>query len=245
MTALLLRDRAVGQLRNDVHANLSRYREENFDFLTEDSQWRFETDIELDENEVSAIRTPTADENFDAYNCAAMLRIFPKLTPYQGGDERLWTYMAHTLLLKYGRARWPIPTDDEKAIGHIRKHFFASAQRQLERDNLASRLWWMGHLCKRAPSINIEKALEVLLFRSDVRANVIERPTVSQSIPVFTAILRKLLASYEGDKHLFERRLFRRIMIALNGKGGFKLLDVLNAAQIDNLLNDIISERTA
>jgi uncharacterized protein DUF6339 len=172
-----------------------------------------------------------------------MLKIFPCLTRYQGGDERLWTYVAHTLLLKYGRARWPIPKDDEKASGHIRKHFFAANQRQLERDNLASRLWWMGTLCARVPSIRLETALEVLLFRSDVRANVIERPTVSQSLTVFTAILRRLLASYEGDKDLFERKLFRRIMIALNGLGGFKLLDVLDSTSIDRLLDNIISEK--
>ena len=95
------------------------------------------------------------------------------------------------------------------------------------------------------PSIGLEKALEVLLFRSDVRANVIERPTISQSIAVFTAILKRLLASYDGNRELFERQLFRRIMIALNGVGGFKLLDVLDTASIDQLLDSIIAEQTA
>ena len=32
----------------------------------------------------------------------------------------------HALMLDYARARWPIPTDDSKAISHIKNNFFGA-----------------------------------------------------------------------------------------------------------------------
>ena len=110
---------------------------------------------------------------------------------------------------------------------------FAANHRQLERDNVGSRLWWMGYLCKRIDDkLPLDKALEVLLYRTDVRANLIERPTTAQSVQVFLGMMTKLKESYGGEKNLFERTNFRRTMAYLNGLGGYKLLDVLGAARI-------------
>ena len=89
----------------------------------------------------------------------------------------------------------------------------------------------------------LKQALEVFLFRSDVRANIVERPTTAQSVAVFSALLRKLAQSYSGKKKLFERSTFRSLMIHLNGLGGYKLLDALDAKAVESLIDDLLATR--
>jgi hypothetical protein len=143
-------------------------------------------------------------------------------------------------LLDYTRKRWPIPDDDEAAVSHIRKHFFGKDKRAIERDNAVSRLWWMAFLCQRVPQLSMTEALQVLLYRSDVRANIIERPTASQSIVVFSAVLKKLHASYQGQKKLFERAVFRPFMMRINSVGGVKLLDCMSEQQMTELIDRVV-----
>jgi hypothetical protein len=126
-------------------------------------------------------------------------------------------------------------------VKHIRQHFFGRDKRAIERDNAASRLWWMAFLCQRVPALATSEALQVLLYRSDVRVNIIERPTASQSIVVFGAILKTLHASYVGQKCLFERDAFRPFMRRINSIGGVKLLDCLSETQITELIDHVVA----
>lgn len=241
MKLRFLKERALGELRRTIKDNLERYRSGEFDYLAADPSLSFESNIEFDEATLSKLRSPEGAELFEPENCAAFLAALKKLTPYEAADERLWVMLSHTSMLEHGRARWPIPKIDADAISHIETHFFASTQRGLERDNVASRLWWMGHLCARVEGLSMKEGLDALLHRADVRANIVERPTTGQSIPVFSAILRKLAKSYAGNKKLFERKLFRPLMVKLNGLGGYVLLDALDTGTIEKLIGDIIA----
>jgi hypothetical protein len=155
----------------------------------------------------------------------------------------LWVYLTHTTLLDYARKRWPIPEDDEEAEKHIRKHFFASDRRQMERDNAASRLWWMGHLCQRVEGLPLEDALKAFLFRSDVRANIIERPTISQATNVFAVIIERLWESLNGKQALFDRQKFRQLMMEINSIGGFRLLDCLSERDVGAMVDQAVLDR--
>jgi hypothetical protein len=243
MRIKLLRERALIDLRSKVRVNLDLYRTGNFDYLNLDPALSFNSEIDLLEEEVSKLRSPVGPQSFEAENCATMLAALPALTPYQAADERLWAMLSHTVLLSHARARWPIPSKSDEAEEHIRKHFFAQNYRQLERDNIGARLWWMGHLCSRVKGMPLKQALDVFLFRSDVRANIVERPTTAQSVAVFSALLRKLAQSYDGKKKLFERSTFRSLMIHLNGLGGYKLLDALDAKAVESLIDELIATR--
>jgi Family of unknown function (DUF6339) len=243
MKVKLLRERALVDLRSKVKANLDLYRTGNFEYLNLDPALSFNSEVDLLEDEISKLRSPVGPQSFEAENCVTMLAGLPDLTPYQAADERLWTMLSHTVLLSHARARWPIPSKPDEAEEHIRKHFFAQNYRQLERDNVGARLWWMGHLCARVKGMTLKQALDVFLFRSDVRANIVERPTTAQSVAVFSALLRKLGQSYNGKKKLFERNTFRSLMIQLNGLGGYKLLDALDAKSVENLIDDLLATR--
>jgi Family of unknown function (DUF6339) len=98
----------------------------------------------------------------------------------------------------------------------------------------------MAFLCQRIPGLSMQEALQVLLHRSDVRANIVERPTTSQSIVVFSAIIKKLHASYAGQKKLFERALFRRFIVRINSIGGVKLLDCMSEQQMTELIDRVV-----
>jgi len=152
----------------------------------------------------------------------------------------MWIYLTHVNLVNYTRNRWPIPEEDEKAVNHIRTHFFVNGVRGIERDNAASRLWWMAYISSRCQTLSLKDALQCLLFRTDVRANIIERPTTAQNPLLLSAILTKLNESYHGDQGLFERDKFRDFMIELNLLGGVKLLDSLDKYTIDKIVASLV-----
>lgn len=239
----MLRSTTVESLRSNVSQNLERYRTGNFAQLDLDSSQYIELDVDLNPAALKKLKTPDGDEYYEVANCLAAHSYLGALTAYDARDERLWAHLCHTVFLEYGRERWPIPVDDEKAIAHIQTHFFARTNRQIERDNIASRLWWMAHLCTRVEGVNQKEALGAFLFRSDVRANIIERPTVAQSANVFSVILKGLIASAKGKKALFERTTFRRVMMELNSVGGFRLLDALPESELDRIFSDVVSKR--
>lgn len=233
----LLRSRIVQQLARDVSDNLSRYRHDNFDFLGADPANFFEIDQEFDDQKLSHVDCEIGDHK-EVECCIHIYEAMGQISPYLARDSRLWVYLTHTSLLEYARKRWPIPSDDEKAVSHIRKHFFATGTRGIERDNAASRLWWMATLCSRVSGLTLAEALTSFLHQYDVRANIIERPTTSQSVPVFSCVLKKLNESYNGNKKLFEREKFRSVMKELNLQGGVKLLETLSEHEIGRIVDE-------
>ena len=101
----------------------------------------------------------------------------------------------------------------------------------------------MAHLCTRVSGVSKEAALQAFLLRSDVRANIIERPTVAQSSNLFSALLKALIKSASGKKALFERAAFRKLMVELNSIGGFRLLDGLPENELSRILDEVVKTR--
>lgn len=243
MKARMVRAKTLQQLRVGIKDNLPHYRSGNFEFLDLDPTQYHELNVDTDESALANLKSPVGEDLFEVENCLATFDYLKGLRLYDARDERLWVYLAHTKFLEHARSRWPIPADDDKAISHINTHFFAKANRQVERDNVASRLWWMAHLCTRVEGIPLGDALRAFLLRADVRANIVERPTVAQSSHVFSALLKTLIASAAGKSALFERAVFRRFMVELNSIGGFKLLDSLPESDLSLILQDIIGTK--
>lgn len=243
MKARLLRAEALDRLRSSIAVNLDRYRNSGFGYLEADPAFSFEHDVDVDDVALAMLKAPSDGSFYEVENCEIVYQACRTLRPYDARDERFWVYLSHTLLLDHARRRWPLPEDDGEAAAHIAKHWFARDKRQVERDQVGSRLWWMGHLCARVDGVDHNLALRAFLFRSDVRANLIERPTVSQSIGLFSAIVKRLIQSFKGRQELFERRAFRQLMMEINSVGGYRLLDCLTPGDIDCMLDAIIADR--
>jgi len=246
VTLRFLRDRTLTDLKKKVRVNLPLYRKKGFGFLESDASRSFESPVEIADNLAALLKVPKKkDDLYDVENCEVVYRNMRQVTPYVATDERMWAMLSHTVMLDYTRARWPIPSDDDAAVKHISTHFFAWTQRQLERDNAASRLWWIAHICSRVDGLALKKALTAFLYRSDVRANIIERPTTAASDLIFSELIKLLSKSYDGDKKLFERAQFRRAMVRLNGYGGYHLLDAMDAKPVQALLTRFATEAPA
>lgn len=236
----LLRSRSIQQLSVDVPANLARYRSGSFDYLDADPSHYLEVGNQVDDERLAEVNC-TAGDHREVSCCMRIYEAMGPIPPYLARDPRVWVYLTHTNLLDYARKRWPIPDDDDAAITHIRKHFFAVGSRGIERDNAASRLWWMAAICSRVRGLSLEEALTAFLHQYDVRANIIERPTTSQSVPVLSALLKRLHESYQTDRKLFERRKFRSVMKELNLRGGVRLLAALDEQEIRRIIDECVS----
>lgn len=241
MKARFFKAQKVRDLTQSIQENLTLYRAGNFDFIANDPEAHFETSLEIDEEKLLMIDCDPSNHK-EADNCILMFEGMGNISHYLARDERLWTYLTHTILLKYTRNRWPIPVDDEKAIKHIKNHFFCIGARGVERDNASSRLWWTASLCSRATGLSLKDSLTSILHQYDVRSNIIDRPTTSQNLSIFSVVLQKLHDSYMTDKKLFERERFRSFMKWLNLVGGVKLLGALPEAKIANIVDDCISK---
>lgn len=237
MKARFLKAAKISELFQRVPEHLNVYRFGEFDFLRTDPAFFFEVEHEISDEELQAVACAEDDQNEIAC-CIRMFNALGSFSPYLARDPRLWVSLTHSELLPYSRTRWPIPEDNQKAVAHIRKHFFAVGSRGIERDNAASRLWWMAYICSRVKGLTLEEALGSFLYQSDVRANIIERPTTSQSVEVFTALLKKLHDSYHSDKALFARERFRALMKKLNLKGGVTLLSGLGEHEIARIVDE-------
>lgn len=241
MKARFLKTSKMRELASKINDNLELYRAGNFDFVSNDPEYYFESEATISEEVLRSVSCTNSDLN-EVDSCIKVFSGIGLISEYLAREERLWVYLTHTLLLDYARKRWPIPADPKKAEKHIRTHFFCSGARGIERDNAASRLWWMASLCNRCSDMPLEESLACFLYQSDVRANIIERPTTSQNVRIFNAILQRLHDSLSSDKALYGREKFRLFMKNLNLQGGVKLLAALPDAQIKEILDHCIAD---
>lgn len=240
MKARFFKEKYLKELELNIAENLSLYRTGNFDFEANNTDHYFEATFEVDEIKLKSL-LPSNKNEAEVQNCMLIFEAMQNLTHFHARDARLWVYLTHTVLLSYTRARWAIPADDVAAVKYIKDHFFCIANRGIERNNAASRLWWMAALCNRVNDLDFKVALTIFLHKSDVRANILERPTTSQCLNIFSAILRKLHESYQLDEKLFERSVVREAMKKLNLAGGVKLLGVLPEQQVNALVAKCLS----
>jgi len=236
MKARFLKASKMRELASAIPDNVERYRNGDFCLQLNDPEYYFEAGFDVDEEILDKL--DCSQENLNEVNsCITVYEGVGAISEYLARDERFWVYLTHTLLLEYTRKRWPIPGDNEKAEKHIRAHFFCIGARGIERNNAASRLWWMAALCRRCTGMTLQNALTCFLYASDVRANIIERPTTSQNVRIFGAILSRLYASYMSDKSLYGRDRFRQFMKNLNLHGGVRLLAALSDSEIEKILD--------
>ncbi len=235
----------VDRLREGVGENLAWYRDEGNTSLDEMLGEYGEMSKEVDGACFGALNENT-DEKSDIDNVLSIYKTFGCLSPQQAAEERIWVYATHVSAKQYTARRWSkIPADSDKATKYIRLHYFASGPRGLMRDNAIARLWWMGYLASRCQDYNLEKTLRILLKDSDVRANLLERSSLSMSKEIFSGVIRVLGKDFDEEKEssgIYQRANFRELMRKLNQRGGRIMLNALNAKQLDSMLDDMVKQ---
>ena len=248
------KESAVQRLYDAVPDNLDIYRDASHKVFNEAYREEFYREIpsrQIDPQEFSQLMLPESGNKRDVENSALVHQLFGSITPYLAKEERLWCYYCHAHGRKYSIARWPIPDDDEKAIQEIRKRYFPRGVRGFERDNPLARLWWMGYVASLAEDLDFDEALEAFLFKTDVRAQLLERPGVGIAPNVINAYIRLIDREMKkGDDGAWffksyrsragaPREAYRSVMVELDKVGGQVLLDTLSKEEMWKIVDGI------
>lgn len=237
----LMRQQYLGQLQKNIPNNIEMYKNgELKNLLPDEGEATFEIDVEVNLTKLSELK-PSSDHKDEVQNCLTVFNCLGDIALDLARDERLWAYLVHYHGLDYAGKRWGVNTAEEVKVSHIQSHYFAKTNRGVERDNAISRLWWIAKITSKATTGSLQENLTSLLFRSDVRANIIERPSTSRNINVLSSLLNELRVAYAnhettGELGIFHRDSFRKILVRLNETGGYKLLEALDGKSLRDLI---------
>jgi hypothetical protein len=238
----LIRQEHLEVLRKDISKNIEIYNGNKKPNFPNPKEVTFEIDVEANLESLVNL-DPSKSHSAEVNNCLIVYESFKNIKPDLARDERLWTYITHYHAFDYTRKRWPKTNESADSITHIKSHFFSKTNRDIERNNSISRLWWTAHIASKANSGSLKDNLTSLIFRTDVRSSFIERPSTSRNVNLLTAMLEELRKAYStymitGDLGILERNKFRKIMGNLNEVGGYKLLDSLSTETLKKMIID-------
>jgi hypothetical protein len=241
-------------LRGKIRANLKKYQSGNFAELLEPANVNhlyFELGAgEIDLSAFSKLQPPQSGDLREAHNARVVFEALKGISQYQARDERLWVYLCHTVGLDHIRKRHKkiLEKDPEKAAAEIEKTFFVTGGlRGFERNNALARLWSYGAIASRNKSVPINKTLEVFLYQTDVRAQIVERPTTFVNPSVFSAAMRFMDVQYRKKKtrdFFFNRKegvepVYRQLFAKVNEVGGVMLLGAMPPKELDRLFVEL------
>ena len=215
MKAPIFKQSLVSTLWSNINANYELYMEGDFaDFLKNPEFHGLVREIDglyiREEDLINLI--PTSGGNYDAHNANIIYSTFENMSPNQAYDERIWVAVTHTFGFEFTRKRWlNVNKSKEDNINSIEAHFFGrkGGSRGIHRNNAFSSLWWWAHLISRnSADVDYIKRLEVFTKYTDLRANIMERPSSSRTSQVFDAIINCVIkkTSAEPDTKFFTRK---------------------------------------
>lgn len=221
-------------LADNVEEHLERYLHTGFEDLEATGDWRIPLSISADLGQFEELN-PDKGAEAEVANSLIVGRALANLTPSLARENRIWIRLSHIEGLAYSRARWLNNIPDAKLAQSIRTHFFAATWTGCRDDHAIARLWWNHHIASMLTPENAKEALELILFRADLRANLVERPTVGARLPLARGIIRELA---KNDALKFSESSFRKFMKAINARGAGKYVETWHAGEVDVLVSE-------
>jgi hypothetical protein len=237
----------MAELRSGISTNLDRYLEGNFDDILTPELVIAVKDTEVDLELITKLK-PESGGEIDVENSLVIYEALKGINRYLARDERLWVWLTHGPCLDYARKRWiPKSVPRDQKISLIKTHFFAAGARGFERNNAVAALWWWAEIVSKYPHADLKTALQVFLHQTDVRANIIERPTSSQSALV--PVLNVLMEKYNSEERVsfFKREkgnkaIYRRWLSEINRYGGIKFYEALPEKYVTELFLNLADQ---
>jgi|LWDU01.1.fsa_nt_gi hypothetical protein len=246
MSIKFLKAETLDNLYNSISENIDRYKNIGFDDILDDTSCLHIHDgLTFDYNKLRKIsgkaKTNRERTEEDVENSKIIKFALEGMSPYLAKDERVWSFLCHSVLFQYTFERWPINKDwnDKKVIQHVKSHFFAKSDRDFERNNAASRLWWGAYFSSNVSNMDFDEAISSFHRNQDIRGHIIGRPTSSSSMNLFGALLGKFNHSYRKDKRLVIRENYQKFLKEVNLLGGRTLIPVMGKTEIDTHLDSI------
>lgn len=231
-----LSNASVDALRDNVRANLDRYRSGDFNDMMATGDWSIELNLDVDLAPLASL-DPSNKSDAEIANSRLVWKALSGLTPTLACEEGIWTRLTHVECLEFSRARWlDVAQDDETVIRDVEKHFFASGLLARRDDNALSRLWWNAYIANLAiPGPGLE-ALDMILKRADFRLNLVER-SLTASRPALAAGIVRTIKRKEEWMTARETN-FREFMKTLNRLGGGLVFESMPEADVDAFMED-------
>ena len=230
-------------LYKNVEKNLDRYRAGNFDDILTEENIRAMRGVSFDPAPLRDLVSESEGDS-DVVNAFKVHSALGHIAPYFARDERVWVWFTHGLCLKFARERWFKDAGDaEQVAKDVRLHFFAHGGRGITRNNAISSLWWMAHIASRYERAELRETLRTLLSNTDMRLNIVERPTTFRNQKIFSAILDIIRDPAVSEREFFfKRAVFREWLKKINMHGGLRMLDILSEAELKDLLERLAAE---
>lgn len=169
------------------------------------------------------------------------------LNPKQASSELLWSYLSHTKYWEYTKNRW---IDKDASIDTIKSRFFCSSTRSGKADrrgllrNSISRLYWFGYLSYDEDRKNKYELTELLLSKSDLCQNIIDR-NYSMNKYITRGILLGIKEYIDKTGQEILEQQWRSFCKYLNRYGAVALLDVMSEHEVQQLTYDYLSNRNS
>lgn len=178
--------------------------------------------------------------NLDALNAIIIYNGLKDLTPYHAKDSRIWSALNHMFFREYTIYRHikrPNITSKEEKLKVIGKRFFSKTSRQIDSENVSSRLWWSAYVADQCRGDHdFEKLVKTLCNNTDLRNSILERPTIFQ-IP--QVVLASLLLH---EKYPMKREVYRDWIKLINFGGGKHIYGAMSADELLKLFEQYYDE---
>ncbi|PXF64132.1 DUF6339 family protein [Kangiella spongicola] len=236
---------SVTELEGAIEDNIEKYvNGDFFDYFSDkDKTLDSGFEIRLEKsigNEIGNYDFKKKENEIDKYWSLKVFKGIKGIIPSIGKDNRLWTYLTHTHFADYCRKRHAITSVEKATVKVIKQRFFCQGiSRGIERDNAVSRLWWNGYLASKVQGMQLERALELLLYNTDIRQQIVERPFLSTNSTLLSAVIHVLDESEKNDGALLERDTFRKKLARLNLYAGSNMLEAHELRELINLVKGI------
>ena len=235
----------VTKLYKDIEKNTDLYLngfEPDF-FQNKINNWIPNTEMNEELAEKLIMDKSRSEGELDAKNSVIVFKELQGLTAYQARDERIWCALSHQYFRQYSTFRH-LKTKDEFSLTNIKRIFFTRSEglRGIDRYNVASRLWWNGHIvhncCKED---DFESLVEVLCENTDLRQQIVERPGIFQIPNVTLAVLLFLRKKRNAGQGL-SREEYRPWIRLINFGGGQKMYAAMDSNQLKELFESYFNE---
>lgn len=235
---LYVGQQVADDLRNNIHENISRYREGDFLDLEAAGDWRIPLSFDADLDALQNLAVEGGAEN-EIQNSITVGHALSKLTPTLARENRIWIRLSHIECLNYSRGRWLHPSMSPDALAAaVAKHFFAPTLTGCRDDHAISRLWWNHYIAKQIIPDNPARALKKILALADIRQGLVERPGIGARPMLGRGIVRLL----EREEKLIEGKLFGRFMKRVNLIGAGIAFEVWSDSSIDQFMLKCLEE---
>jgi hypothetical protein len=220
MKIRFLRKSVLDSLKENIENNLEKYRTGDFDYLAEGENNWGKLNLDYDPHPLETL-IPKNHSQSEIHNSLAVWRSLSGLTPDLACEESIWAYFSHVDLLDFCRERWLNYDNKQEDIKKIRTRFFAKGTRGYRDLNAISRYWWNGYIASIIDPENMEEFLEGLLAKSDIRKNIIQRPTFSSRRMIIKTLVRRI----NNDEDLKDRDVYREALQEINKYGSGMLFE--------------------